>query len=88
MGFYYGSSQPPDDDPKPGSWGETIAIIIAVFRTLALPLGLLFGSIFGLLFLIWAFTISGWLGLALVGIGVGALVGYGIWESKHPPEIL
>ncbi len=87
MGFYYGSSQPPDDDPKPGSWGETFAIIIAVFKALAMPLGLLFGAVFGLLFIIWAFTISGWLGLGIVGTGVIALVGYGIWEAKHPPEI-
>ncbi|MGE0600747.1 MAG: hypothetical protein AB7J35_04720 [Dehalococcoidia bacterium] len=87
MGFYYGSSQPPDDDPRPGSWAETFAIIVAVFKALALPLGLLFGAIFGLLFIVWAFTINGWFGLALIGLGAAALVGYGIWEAKHPPEL-
>lgn len=88
MGFYYGSNEPPQDDPPPGSWRETFAIIFAVFKTLALPLGFLFGAIFALLLLIFAFTISGWLGLSIVGLGVAALVGYGIWEAKHPPELL
>ena len=48
MGFYYGSNEPPKEDPPPGSWRETIAIIWAVFKTLALPLGILFGAIFAM----------------------------------------
>jgi hypothetical protein len=86
MAFYYGSNEPPDDQP-PGSWRETISIIIAVFKTLALPLGLLFGAIFGLMLLIWSFTLSPLLGLSLLGLLVAALVGYGVWEAKHPPEL-
>jgi hypothetical protein len=88
MGFYYGSSQPPKDDPPPGSWREILAIIWVVFKTLALPLGLLFGAIFGLVAIIYAFTVSGWLGLAFILIVVGALVARGVWEARHPPEIL
>jgi hypothetical protein len=88
MAFYYGSNEPPKEDPPPGSWRETFAIIIAVFKTLALPLGILFGAIFGLLFLIFLFTINGWIGLAVIIAGLAALVGYGIWEAKHPPELL
>jgi hypothetical protein len=87
MGFYYGSNEPPKEDPPPGSWRETFAIIIAVFKALALPLGLLFGAIFGLVLLVYAFTISGWLGLAIIALGVLALAGYGVWEAKHPPEL-
>jgi len=86
MAFYYGSSEPPDE-PPPGSWRETFTIILAVFKTLALPLGILFGAIFGLLFLIYAFTISPWLGLGILGAGFAALVAYGVWEAKHPPEL-
>lgn len=86
MGFYYGSSQPPDDDPPPGSWRETFIIIWAVFKTLALPLGLLFGVVFGVILVIWAFIVNPWIGLALVLLIVGALVARGIWEAKHPPE--
>jgi hypothetical protein len=86
MAFYYGSSEPPEDQP-PGSWRETISIIFAVFRTLALPLGLLFAAIFGLMLLIWSFTVSPLIGLALLGLLVAALVGYGVWEAKHPPEL-
>jgi hypothetical protein len=87
MGFYYGSSKPPDDDPPPGSWRETIEIIWVVFKTLALPLGLLFGVIFGVILVIWAFIVNAWIGLALLLLGVGALVARGIWEAKHPPDL-
>lgn len=88
MGFYYGpSGKPPKEDPPPGSWRETVAIIVVVFKTLALPLGLLFGAVFGLVLVIYAFTISPWLGLGLILLGVGALVARGIWEAKHPPEL-
>ena len=87
MSFYYGSKEPPPEPPH-GSWGETLAIIWAVFRTLALPLGLLFGAIFGLVLLFFAFTLSVWLGLGVIAIGVAALVIRGVWEAKHPPELL
>jgi hypothetical protein len=87
MAFYYGSNEPQKEDPPPGSWRETLAIIVAVFKALALPLGILFGAIFGLMFLFYAFTVSVWLGLALLALGVGALAGYGLWEAKHPPEL-
>lgn len=86
MGFYYGSGEPPKE-PPPGSWRETIAIIWAVFKTLALPLGILFGAIFGMALLVFLFTVSVWLGLGVIAIGLSALVGRGIWEARHPPEL-
>ena len=88
MAFYYGSGEPPKKDSPEGSWRETFAIIIVVFKTLALPLGLLFGAVFGLILIIFAFTVSGWLGLGLIALIVAALVARGVWEAKHPPEIL
>lgn len=89
MGFYYssGSSNPDPGDKEPGGWGETLAIIWAVFRVLALPLGILFGAIFGLIALIWLFTISKYLGLAIIAIGIGVLVWRGVYEAKHPPDL-
>ena len=87
MAFYYGSNEPPKEDPPPGSWRETIAIILAVFKTLAVPLGLLFGGILALVFIIFLFTISGWLGLGVIALGVAAIIGYGIWEALHPPKL-
>ena len=87
MGFYYGSGEPPKQDPPPGSWRETFAIIIAVFKALALPLGILFGAILGLILLVLAFTISAWIGLAIIVAGVAVVAGYGVWEAKHPPKL-
>ncbi|MDZ7728427.1 MAG: hypothetical protein U5Q44_09720 [Dehalococcoidia bacterium] len=42
MGFYYGSSDPGGEEP--GGWKETFAIILVVFKVLALPLGILLGA--------------------------------------------
>jgi hypothetical protein len=58
-----------------------------VFRTLALPLGLLFGAIIGLMLVIYAFVLSPWLGLGLIGLGVAAIAGFAVWEAKHPPQL-
>ena len=85
MGFYYGSNKPPEEEP--GGLKETIAIIAVVFRTLALPLGLLFGGMAALLFEFWLFTLSPFAGLAGLACVVGALVARGVWEAKHPPDI-
>lgn len=87
MGFYHGSNQP-QKDPSHSSWRETLAIIAVVFKTLALPLGLLFGAVFGLILVIFAFTVSAWLGLGLILLGVLVLVARGVWEARHPPELL
>ncbi len=86
MGFYYGPSSP-QDDPPPGSWKETFIIIWVVFKTLALPLGLLFGAILGFVVVLWAFLTSALLGLALLGLIVAAVVARGIWEARHPPDL-
>ena len=88
MGFYYGSNEPPKEDPPPGSWRETLSIILAMFKTLALPLGILFGAVIGLMLVLFAFTVNVWLGLGIIALGVGALVARGIWEAKHPPDLL
>ncbi|MCL4240327.1 MAG: hypothetical protein KJ048_03145 [Dehalococcoidia bacterium] len=87
MGFYYGQNKPPEDEPNPGSWRETLAIIWVVFKVLAVPLGLLFGFVFALILVFWLFMISGWLGLAAIAAVVAALVARGVWEAKHPPDL-
>lgn len=58
-----------------------------MFKALAVPLGILFGAVIGLVLVILAFTVSGWLGLGLIAAVVLALAGYGVWEAKHPPEV-
>jgi hypothetical protein len=87
MGFYYGKDTPPQDEPPPGSWRETLAIIWVVFKVLALPLGLLFGFVFALILVFWLFMLSVWLGLGALVAVAAALVGRGVWEAKHPPDL-
>ena len=86
MGFYYGSSEPPDGD-KPGGFKEAMLITLAVFRALALPLAVIFGGMIGLVALFWLFTLSAWAGLAALVAIVLALAAFGFWEYRHPPEI-
>ena len=86
MGFYYGSSEPPQDN-KPGGFKEAMLITLAVFRALALPLGVIFGGLFGLILLFWLFTVSMWAGLAAILAIALALAAFGFWEYRHPPEI-
>ncbi len=87
MGFYYGQGKPPPDDGNPGGFRETVTIIWVVFKVLALPVGALMGVLLGFVLLFYAFTVSPFLGVGLIGVGIGALVARGIWEAKHPPEL-
>lgn len=87
MGFYYNSGSPPPDDDKPGGFRETLTIIWVVFRVLAMPVGVLLGIVVGFFVLFWLFTVTPFLGLAVIGLGVIALIARGIWEARHPPEI-
>jgi hypothetical protein len=88
VGFYYGSSKPPKDEEPPGGLKETLLIIWIVFQALALPLGILFGGIAYLVLLFVLFSINPFLGLGGILLVVAALVARGIWEAKHPPDLL
>ena len=85
MGFYYGSGQPPQDEP-PGGFKETVTIIVAVFRVLAVPVAIMFGGIFALVGLVYLFVFSKLAGLAVVAILLLALAARAVWEAKHPPD--
>ncbi|MFN0095248.1 MAG: hypothetical protein ACKVVT_10820 [Dehalococcoidia bacterium] len=88
MGFYYGPNSPPPEEDKPGGFKEVVVIIWAVFRALALPLGILFGAVFGLILLFVLFTVHWAAGIGAIGLIVLAVVARGIWEWRHPPRIL
>jgi hypothetical protein len=87
VGFYHGSGAPPPEDRGSGGFRETVAIILVVFKLLAVPVGILIGVLLGLVLLFYAFVFSPILGVALLAGGVAALVGRGIWEAKHPPDL-
>ncbi len=87
MGFYYNSGQPQPDDEKPSGIRDVIAITFAVFAALALPLGFIFGMVFYIIALFWTFSMHWALGVTWLSLLVIALVGRGIWEAKHPPEL-
>lgn len=84
MGFYVGG---PGTEPPPGSWRETSAVIWIVFRTLALPLAILFGAVAVLFLLFWLFTVQPLAVVALVGLAILALLAGAAWEWRHPPEL-
>ena len=86
MSFYYGSSKPPKDE-QPGGIRDALAITWVVLKTLALPLGLLFGGIAYLVLLFFLFAANPLFGLAGILVVVAAFVGRGVWEWKHPPHL-
>ncbi|MGI8927823.1 MAG: hypothetical protein ACR2HN_14450 [Tepidiformaceae bacterium] len=86
MGFYYGSSQPPEED-KPSGFRETVGIVWGVFRVLALPVGLLMGALLSLLLLFWLFTVHALAGFGAIAVVVLAVAARGLWEARHPPDL-
>lgn len=87
MSFYYGSGQPPKDEP-PGGFKETVAIIFTVFRVLAIPVAVMFGGVFALVALFYVFAFSKLAGFAILALLALALVARAVWEAKHPPDFL
>ena len=86
MGFYYGSSTPPPDDDK-ASLKDVIVLSLAVFRMLALPLGIMMAGGAYIVFVFFMFSMSpfaGYASLALIGVVVGSIY---IWEKTHPPTL-
>jgi hypothetical protein len=86
VGFYYGSNEPPPGNDK-GSFKEVILITLAVFRILALPLGVMLAGGAYIVFVFYLFSISalaGYGGLSLVLVVLAAIWA---WEKRHPPAL-
>lgn len=91
MGFYYGPSKDPKQEKEPGGCLEALILTRAAFGALALPLGILFGAIIGLVVVIYLFAIHVLLGLAVVAAIIGGIALYARWEraryqSGPPPH--
>jgi hypothetical protein len=89
MGFYYGQSKTPEEK-EPGGCLEALMLTRAAFGALALPLGILFGSVFGLVLVFYLFSVNALLGVAaLVAVVLGVAV-FARWERGRfrsgPPE--
>jgi hypothetical protein len=87
MGFYYGSSQPPPEDDKQGSLKDALLITLVVFRTLALPVGILIGALLYLVLLFVLFSLHPLAGLGGILLIVAPIAGRALWEWKHPPTL-
>lgn len=85
MGFYYGpGSPPPDEEDEKVRFRDAISLVFAMFRVLAVPFAIIFGGMLILLALFWLFAIHILLGYAAMAIGLGALIGRAIWDSRRP----
>ncbi len=87
MGFYHGSSTPPPDDNKQGSLKDALFITLAVFKTLALPVGVLVGALLYLVLIIYLFTLHPLAGLGGILLVVAIVAARALWELKHPPTL-
>ncbi len=86
MGFYYDPSNEPGDEDE-GTFKEALALTLAVFKVLALPLGIMFGFIGGLVVLFVLFSIHMVFGLGALALIVLAVGVRAVWEWKHPPTL-
>ena len=66
---------------------EALMITWVVFKTLALPLGILFMGLGYLILLFFLFTWNPLAGLGGILVVVIALAARGVWEWRHPPVI-
>ena len=82
MGFYYGQSEPPQEE-QPSGCRDVILLTRAVFGVLLVPIGALTGVLAAVGLLIFLFSRS-WI-LGLVGLAVAALAVYlyARWERRH-----
>jgi hypothetical protein len=81
----------PRPQKEPSGCLQTLAITKAILMILAVPLGFIGGAIFAIVMAFYAFSVSPFLGLAIiVGVIVGIFVFYK-WESArilrdNPPD--
>lgn len=80
MGFYYGPSKPPEEEKEPGGCMEALILTRAAFGALALPIGVLFGAVGGLVLVLYLFAVHALLGIAAVLALVLGIALYARWE--------
>ena len=86
MGFYYGSNTPPPDDDK-ASVKDALLISLAVFRMLAIPLGVIVAGGAYIVLLFYLFSLSAFAGFAAIAVVVLVVAGIAAWEKTHPPVL-
>ncbi|MEX2236701.1 MAG: hypothetical protein WEB00_04080 [Dehalococcoidia bacterium] len=86
MGFYHGPSDP-GRSRKPAWYSEFVAILIAVFSVLFMPLAILFGFVIWLVLTFVAFSTHWALGLVALGVMGAAIAVFAYWDSHRPPQI-
>lgn len=81
MGYY------PDPSPrKVNGCLETLILTKVAFQVLAPALGLLFGSLLGIVLLVYAFSTRWWLGVIGLGLAGFALYLLSRWDKKRIRE--
>lgn len=83
MGFYYGPSQPPQQEKEPGGCLEALILTRAAFGALLLPIGILFGAIASIVLVLYLFGIHPLLGLAALALVVVGVAFYARWERSR-----
>ena len=86
MGFYYGSSSPPPEEEK-GSFKDAMLVTLAIFKLLAVPLGVMAGGVAAIVGLFFLFALSPLAGFAAIAVAVAAVGGFAVWEWRHPPRL-
>jgi hypothetical protein len=82
MGFYYGKSEPPEEE-QPHGCLDVLLLTRAVFGVLLVPLAALVGSLAAIGLILYLF--SRWWVLGVAGLAAAAVVIYlyARWERNH-----
>jgi hypothetical protein len=81
MGFYRSPEPPADQEPR--GCREVLALTRAAFGVLLVPLGIMLGAIFTLIFIVYLFSRNGILGLAGLVLLAAGVYCYARWERAH-----
>lgn len=78
----------PDPNPKkPNGCLETLVLTKIAFEVLLPAVAFIFGSILAIVFIIWAFATSVWLGLFAVGLAALAIWLLTVWDKRRVAKI-
>jgi uncharacterized membrane protein len=73
----------PQEPKEPGGCVQSIVITRMIIGMLAIPIGLILGAVFAVLFALWALSLHPLLGLAVIVGGILLLFAVARWESDR-----
>lgn len=81
MGFYHGSSTPPEEE-EPGGCKDALILTRAAFGVLLIPVAVLLGAVLSVVLLVYLFSLHWLFGLLYLGLIGAGIAWYARWEQN------